>query len=44
VRLTDVLILFTVQPVVFMLMFLYVFGGAIQAALPSAAQGSTSTG
>jgi ABC transporter DrrB family efflux protein len=39
VRLPDVLILSTVQPVVFMLMFLYVFGGAIQAALPAAARG-----
>ncbi len=39
VRLPDVLILSTVQPVVFMLMFLYVFGGAIQAALPTAAHG-----
>jgi ABC transporter DrrB family efflux protein len=39
VRLPDVLILSTVQPVVFLLMFLYVFGGAIQAALPAAAQG-----
>jgi ABC transporter DrrB family efflux protein len=39
VRLPDVLILSTVQPVVFMLMFLYVFGGAIQAALPAAAKG-----
>jgi ABC transporter DrrB family efflux protein len=39
VRLPDVLFLSTVQPVVFMLMFLYVFGGAIQAALPAAAQG-----
>jgi hypothetical protein len=39
VRLPDVLILSTVQPVVFMLMFLDVFGGAIQAALPPAAQG-----
>jgi len=39
VRLPDVLILSTVQPVVFMLMFLYVFGGAIQAALPAAAHG-----
>ena len=39
VRLPDVLILSTIQPVVFMLMFLYVFGGAIQAALPPAAQG-----
>jgi ABC transporter DrrB family efflux protein len=39
IRLPDVLILSTVQPVVFMLMFLYVFGGAIQAALPAAARG-----
>jgi ABC transporter DrrB family efflux protein len=39
VRLPDVLILSTIQPVVFMLMFLYVFGGAIQAALPPAAHG-----
>lgn len=39
VRLPDVLILSTVQPVVFMLMFLYVFGGAIQAALPAAGKG-----
>ncbi|MBF9129089.1 ABC transporter permease [Plantactinospora sp. S1510] len=39
VRLLDVLILSTVQPIVFMLMFLYVFGGAIQGALPPAAQG-----
>jgi ABC transporter DrrB family efflux protein len=39
VRLPDVLILSTVQPVVFMLMFLYVFGGAIQTALPAAAKG-----
>jgi ABC transporter DrrB family efflux protein len=39
VRLPDVLILSTVQPVVFMLMFLYVFGGAIQSALPPAAKG-----
>lgn len=39
VRLPDVLILSTIQPVVFMLMFLYVFGGAIQPALPPAAHG-----
>lgn len=39
IRLPDVLILSTIQPVVFMLMFLYVFGGAIEAALPPAAQG-----
>lgn len=38
-RLPDVLVLSTVQPVVFMLMFLYVFGGAIEHALPAAAQG-----
>jgi len=39
VRLPDVLVLSTVQPVTFMLMFLFVFGGAIEHALPSAAQG-----
>jgi ABC transporter DrrB family efflux protein len=39
VRLPDVLVLSTVQPVTFMLMFLYVFGGAIEYALPPAAQG-----
>lgn len=39
VRLPDVLILSTLQPTVFVLMFLYVFGGAIQAALPAAAHG-----
>lgn len=39
VRLPDVLVLSTAQPVVFMLMFLYVFGGAIQTVLPAAAQG-----
>jgi ABC transporter DrrB family efflux protein len=39
-RLPDVLLLSTVQPVTFMLMFLYVFGGAIEAALPPAAHGS----
>jgi ABC transporter DrrB family efflux protein len=39
-RLPDVLLLSTVQPVTFMLMFLYVFGGAIETALPPAAQGS----
>ena len=38
-RLPDVLVLSTVQPVTFMLMFLYVFGGAIEYALPPAAQG-----
>jgi ABC transporter DrrB family efflux protein len=39
VRLPDVLVLSTVQPVVFMLMFLYVFGGVIEASLPAAARG-----
>jgi ABC transporter DrrB family efflux protein len=39
VRLRDVLVLSTIQPIVFMLMFLYVFGGAIQATLPAAARG-----
>jgi ABC transporter DrrB family efflux protein len=38
-RLPDILILSTVQPVTFMLMFLFVFGGAIEHALPPAAQG-----
>jgi ABC transporter DrrB family efflux protein len=38
-RLPDVLILSTVQPVTFMLMFLFVFGGAIEYALPPAAKG-----
>jgi ABC transporter DrrB family efflux protein len=39
VRLPDVLVLSTIQPVTFMLMFLYVFGGAIQNTLPAAAGG-----
>jgi hypothetical protein len=39
IRSLDVLLLSTIQPVVFMLRFLYVFGGAIQAALPAAANG-----
>jgi ABC transporter DrrB family efflux protein len=39
-RLPDVLLLSTIQPVMFMLMFLYVFGGAIETALPPAARGS----
>jgi ABC transporter DrrB family efflux protein len=38
-RLPDVLVLSTIQPVTFMLMFLFVFGGAIEYALPAAAQG-----
>jgi hypothetical protein len=40
VRLRDVLLLSAVQPIIFMVMFLYVFGGAIQTALPPAAGGS----
>jgi hypothetical protein len=43
VCLPDVLLLSTIQPVVFILMFLYVFGGAIQAALPAAAPGEADT-
>lgn len=39
VRLPDVLVLSTVQPITFMLMFLFVFGGAIEFALPPAARG-----
>ncbi len=39
IRRPDVLLLSTIQPVVFMLMFLYVFGGAIEFALPPAAAG-----
>jgi ABC transporter DrrB family efflux protein len=39
-RLHDVLILSAIQPLIFMLLFLYVFGGAIEAALPAAAHGS----
>jgi ABC transporter DrrB family efflux protein len=39
-RRPDVLLLSTIQPVTFMLMFLYVFGGAIEQALPAAAAGS----
>jgi ABC transporter DrrB family efflux protein len=39
VRLPDVLLLSTVQPVTFMLMFLYVFGGAIESSLPPGAAG-----
>jgi ABC transporter DrrB family efflux protein len=40
IRRPDVLLLSTIQPVTFMLMFLYVFGGAIEQALPPAADGS----
>ncbi len=39
-RLRDVLVLSAAQPIVFMLLFLYVFGGAIEAALPPAAGGA----
>jgi ABC transporter DrrB family efflux protein len=40
VRLPDVLVLSATMPVIFILMFTYVFGGAIQGALPPAAAGS----
>jgi ABC transporter DrrB family efflux protein len=40
VRLPQVLVLSSIMPVIFILMFTYVFGGAIQAALPPAAAGS----
>jgi ABC transporter DrrB family efflux protein len=39
VRLPEVLVLSSVMPVIFILMFTYVFGGAIQNALPPAAAG-----
>jgi ABC transporter DrrB family efflux protein len=39
-RLPDVLVLSATMPVIFILMFTYVFGGAIQGALPAAAAGS----
>jgi ABC transporter DrrB family efflux protein len=39
VRLPDVLVLSATMPVIFILMFTYVFGGAIQGALPPAAAG-----
>jgi ABC transporter DrrB family efflux protein len=39
VRLPQVLVLSSVMPVIFIVMFTYVFGGAIQAALPPAAAG-----
>jgi ABC transporter DrrB family efflux protein len=38
-RLPDVLVLSATMPVIFILMFTYVFGGAIQGALPAAAAG-----
>ena len=40
VRLPQVLVLSSIMPVIFILMFTYVFGGAIQNALPPAAAGS----
>lgn len=40
VRSRDVLVLSTIQPITFMLMFLYVFGGAVEQALPPAAAGN----
>jgi ABC transporter DrrB family efflux protein len=40
VRLPQVLVLSSIMPVIFILMFTYVFGGAIQGALPPAAAGS----
>jgi len=40
VRLPDVLVLSASMPVIFILLFTYVFGGAIQGALPPAAAGS----
>jgi ABC-2 type transport system permease protein/oleandomycin transport system permease protein len=38
-RLPDVLVTSSIMPVIFILMFTYVFGGAIQSALPPAAHG-----
>ena len=38
-RLHDVLVTSSVMPVIFILMFTYVFGGAIQTTLPPAAHG-----
>ena len=40
VRPRDVMIISAIQPIVFMLLFLFVFGGAIEAALPAAADGA----
>jgi ABC transporter DrrB family efflux protein len=39
IRLPDVLVTSSVMPVIFIVMFTYVFGGAIQGALPPAAAG-----
>jgi hypothetical protein len=43
VRLPDVLVLSATMPVIFILMFTYVFGGAIQGALPPAAASTGSS-
>jgi ABC transporter DrrB family efflux protein len=40
VRLPQMLVLSSIMPVIFILMFTYVFGGAVQGALPPAAAGS----
>jgi ABC transporter DrrB family efflux protein len=40
VRLPQVLVLSSIMPVIFIVMFTYVFGGAVQQALPPAAGGS----
>jgi ABC transporter DrrB family efflux protein len=40
VRLPQVLVLSSIMPVIFIVMFTYVFGGAVQQALPPAAAGS----
>ena len=39
VRLPEVLLLSSIMPVIFIVMFTYVFGGAVQGALPAAAAG-----
>ncbi len=39
IRLPEVLVLSSIMPVIFVLMFTYVFGGAVQGALPPAAAG-----
>jgi hypothetical protein len=40
VRLPQVLVLSSIMPVIFIVMFTYVFGGAMHGALPPAAAGS----
>jgi hypothetical protein len=40
VRLPVLLLISTIQSVIFMLLFTYIFGGAIELALPPAAAGS----